>query len=1218
MAWKRSSGATLIGSAMTPVSPEITLGSRERPFKDLFVSANSIYVDGNKVIHSESTTLSITTDLDQHLAVSTSGLGTTRIASAKEVIVYSGDDVNIQAIGDISATSKGRIAFISDEAGENIVFQTKSNLGDIQFRSKHGVSFDAPAINFSASPTVLGNRMLTTLDTIPASSIDSNTNQRLVTDEQIVSWTEKSTVEKGTDNGQLKVDGVDITVYEAEDPLASRLIQDPTHRLVTDAQIADFTGHTKVEGSTNGTLLLDGVQYNVYSHPTGDGNLHVPATGTDQLGKYLKSGPTEGTIAWAQMYLQEVAGILNDTQHGARGGGSLHALATQSVAGFMAPGDKARVDSVAIGATKTENSSVNGNIKINGNETTVYVHPSTHPASIISTDSTRRFVSDTQIAGWEAKESQSNKNQPNGYAGIGADGKISSDLIPSVLVEETYFVQDQTERLALTGLLAGDRAFQLNDSSSWIWDGSVWYQTAIGSTVNIGWDKIQDKPESSPYAIDLAVGSSHFHSNQLILDHITASFTAEMEEKINNMNMEATKTEFSVNNGKLVIGGVEGTVYEHPNTDGSLHLPATGLESEGMFVRAGSTEGSVAWAKIQPADIEWNTGNRAVSDAKINEWNAHTTTAASSTNGNLLINNTETKVYQHPTTDGNLHVPATSTNNSGRVLKAGATAGAISWGSVTGPEITQSATHRLVSDAQISSWTAKQDALGYTPLNRAGDAISGNLNINGHLSMGNNYKVLDLRSSSTESGVLNPIYGALRYGKKLFLDEEFALGMNGVTVYNNGGGTGVTISHKDIDGAPNKTGKGLEIVHNGNLTGPLLGGFWQGFTSKRNAIFVQMFKAKVPVGYRILPGANSTGVGRTDYFMSSSEGTGKWEHYIRVSLCGSSGTFSSAGHIYLGQSETNPGPLPTAEAPLVWYIASSTVYELTDLTVGHGSNTDSDKLDGQEGTYYLDAANMTNFSDTAHGVRGGGTLHAKATAGADGFQSKEHFTKLEGIETGATKTPLPVTSTTAPPGVEGLFWYNPNDELLKVFMNGQYRSVASQSAGGTRSRTGHIIRPTAEISSVDLSTYAYQPTTDQLDVYVDNVYLYSGDHYTATSNLLTFSGFTVTPPSTVLIHIWKDVDKTITTIDGSVITESSIIDNKLQTRSVNQNLVPTSHDGGLHQILSGMANRIKAITGEANWYDAPKKSLNALGSEIPVGTTPPASAPTHSLWIDMN
>ena len=36
-------------------------------------------------------------------------------------------------------------------------------------------------------------------------------------------------------------------------------------------------------------------------------------------------------------------------------------------------------------------------------------------------------------------------------------------------------------------------------------------------------------------------------------------------------------------------------------------------------------------------------------------------------------------VYTHPTTDGNKHVPATGNTNSGKVLKAGATAGSLAW-----------------------------------------------------------------------------------------------------------------------------------------------------------------------------------------------------------------------------------------------------------------------------------------------------------------------------------------------------------------------------------------------------------------------------------------------------------------------------------------------------------------------------------------------------------
>ena len=43
-----------------------------------------------------------------------------------------------------------------------------------------------------------------------------------------------------------------------------------------------------------------------YSHPTGDCNLHVPATGTTNNGKVLKAGETAGSAAWAQLTKADV------------------------------------------------------------------------------------------------------------------------------------------------------------------------------------------------------------------------------------------------------------------------------------------------------------------------------------------------------------------------------------------------------------------------------------------------------------------------------------------------------------------------------------------------------------------------------------------------------------------------------------------------------------------------------------------------------------------------------------------------------------------------------------------------------------------------------------------------------------------------------------------------------------------------------------------------
>lgn len=67
---------------------------------------------------------------------------------------------------------------------------------------------------------------------------------------------------------------------------------------------------------------------------------------------------------------------------------------------------------------------------------------------------------------------------------------------------------------------------------------------------------------------------------------------------------------------------------------------------------------------------------------------------------------TQDTVYIHPTTDGNLHVPATSTTNEGKVLTAGATAGSIAWevAPVSLPLQTGNDGKILTTDGVNASW----------------------------------------------------------------------------------------------------------------------------------------------------------------------------------------------------------------------------------------------------------------------------------------------------------------------------------------------------------------------------------------------------------------------------------------------------------------------------------------------------------------------------------
>ena len=69
----------------------------------------------------------------------------------------------------------------------------------------------------------------------------------------------------------------------------------------TDALLTKLNGiadnATKVEASTNGKIKINGVDTNVYAHPTGDGNNHLPKGG--KVGQVLRANGS-GQGSWGE------------------------------------------------------------------------------------------------------------------------------------------------------------------------------------------------------------------------------------------------------------------------------------------------------------------------------------------------------------------------------------------------------------------------------------------------------------------------------------------------------------------------------------------------------------------------------------------------------------------------------------------------------------------------------------------------------------------------------------------------------------------------------------------------------------------------------------------------------------------------------------------------------------------------------------------------------
>ena len=128
-----------------------------------------------------------------------------------------------------------------------------------------------------------------------------------------------------------------------------------------------------INHATNGSITVNGVEQVVYTHPTTSGNKHIPSGGS--AGQFLKWS-ADGTATWAAD---------NDTVYThPTTAGNLHIPAGGS------SGQILRWSALGTAVWGEDND-------------TVYTHPANHPATMITEDTTHRFVTDTEKATWNAK-----------------------------------------------------------------------------------------------------------------------------------------------------------------------------------------------------------------------------------------------------------------------------------------------------------------------------------------------------------------------------------------------------------------------------------------------------------------------------------------------------------------------------------------------------------------------------------------------------------------------------------------------------------------------------------------------------------------------------------------------------------------------------------------------------------------------------------------------
>lgn len=251
-------------------------------------------------------------------------------------------------------------------------------------------------------------------------------------------------------------------------------------------------------------------------------------------------------------------------------------------------------------------------------------------------------------------------------------------------------------------------------------------------------------------------------------------------------------------------------------------------------------------------------------------------------------------------------------------------------------------------------------------------------------------------NSSTRVGVVPFNVLGLKTGYPMTADPEFASGNGLVSLYNNSGNGATVIERISDSSAANTTGYVMRIRNTG-AANPGLGGFHSSINSRANAVFVQIFRAKIPTGHSVVRASNSMGSSYGDVWITDTAGTGKWEWYGRIIYCGESGSFSSGGHVYLN------GNAGTSSSPLYWYISYCQVYDLTKgrydgLRCRYADEvTNADTVDG-----YHASGLFTNLSNSGNNISitVGGTNKTLTPAYATSAGSASYAHKVRGEYTG--------------------------------------------------------------------------------------------------------------------------------------------------------------------------------------------------------------------------
>ena len=291
------------GSILPSSTGTLDIGSPTQRFGTIYVdeaklSTNTLYIGDTPILGTSMDTVLIKADPNQSINMSTRGTGSTLVTSEKNVSIQTtglNADVNIQANGSGSKVRFGASQTIDFTAPEVVTYGNQTVSGN------HSVGGN---LTITGNLTVSGSQT-----TINATTVTTKDNIILVNSGEVGSGVTSGKAGIQVDRGdeadyQIIFDEIDdlfkVGMVGQLETIASRPWVNANYSLNTHTH-ADATASVSGLMSAANFTKLAGIEANAnnYSHPTGDGNLHVPATGTTNSKKLLMAGSAAGSLSWS-------------------------------------------------------------------------------------------------------------------------------------------------------------------------------------------------------------------------------------------------------------------------------------------------------------------------------------------------------------------------------------------------------------------------------------------------------------------------------------------------------------------------------------------------------------------------------------------------------------------------------------------------------------------------------------------------------------------------------------------------------------------------------------------------------------------------------------------------------------------------------------------------------------------------------------------------------